>query len=535
MKKTFVLFCITAFLFGLASCGEESTKGNRFEGDKMVISVTGWEVGQSFGSKPDELYQYIQDRFGVVFEPHEVGWDNSDQMALLWAQAGTLPDVIGGMDFINTATFKDWIEAGIIRTLPDDLSAYPTLNALINQPYVQGRAVDGEIYFIPRISMLKPEWDVTVRGIINRRDWREKLGIPVPRTEEDFLNMWRAFVNPANNINGTGAPVFGVLPDPLVASVSDRYFAGHGDTGSGWIMQPDGSMVKPALEPTSLPLMSYLRGAYKEGLMDPDFLTDSSRSRDGAMQKFAQGNVGTLLRQIAPVHLNLLYTQWVVWNPDVDFENAVEILMPPMLPGVTPIFSMGNGFWSETYINANVDDEKLEKILQIYEWLNSEEGINMIMFGFEGKDWELRGGEITMLTSIDPTTGLNLRARDLYQFAAGGMRNLAVWAEDLVQWTDPGIPFGVREMSIEARDRMLGPGMGLSQQDPRIQPIVLEVPEASRMTLRVGDEWNAFISDTSNISNEELLAQFQARWKAAGYDEAKAALTREVAARGLTY
>ena len=531
MKKTFSLICVTVFLAGLfAGCNGKNAGGNRFEGDKMVISVSNWDVSQSFGSKPDELYQYIQDRFGIVFEPHDVSWDNYGTLPLLWAQSGTLPDIIGGVDFVNLPTFMDWIDAGMIKALPDDFLAYPTLNNLMNQQFVQDRAVDGQNYFIPRISSPYPEYNVIARGIINRRDWREKLGIPVPQTEEDFLNMWRAFANPANNINGS--VVFGVLPnDP--AYLYDQTFAGHGDTKGIWEIRPDGSVVIPALEPSSLPLMKFWRKAYKEGLVDPDFITNSTH--DVSMQNFAQGRAGTLLRPIAPIHLYTLYQHWGIYNPNVDFLDSVEILMPPRLSGIIPLFLMGAGFWSETYINANVDDEKLEKILQFFDWLCSEEGINTVIFGFEGKDWERREGEIVMLTPIDPSTGQHLTARDLYQFATGGMRILTAWAEDLVQWTDPGIPIGIRNMSIGARDTMLDSDMGLTRIDNRIGILSLTVPEALRMTLNMDDEWASFITDTSSISDEDLFVRFQSRWIASGYDTAKEAMTREAAARGWTY
>ena len=530
MKKTFALFCITAFLFGLAGCGEKSAKGNRFEGDKMVISVMTWDASQSFGTQPDELREYIQNRFGIVFEVHDVGWDNYDTLPLLWAQAGTLPDIIGGVSFVNSATFGDWIESDTVRALPDDLSMYPTLNNLVNQQYVQEKKTDDQVYFIPRISMLQPEWDATARGIINRRDWREKLGIPVPITEEDFLSMWQAFSNPANNLKGDGSVIFGVLPNSMQNFIGQT-FAGHGNTMGGWTIQPDNSVVIPALEHTALPLMSFLRRTYKDGLIDPDFVTNTTH--DVPMQNFAQGRAGTLLRQVSPIHLYNLYNHWTVYNPGIDFVDAIEILMPPKLSGVTPIFMMGTGFWSETYINASVDDEKQEKILQLYEWLYSEDGINTIMFGFEGKDWKMQDGEIIMLTPIDPDTGNHLIARDLYQFAAGGMRNLAVWAEDLVQWTNPGIPIGIRDMAIGARNNMLGLGMDLTHVDNRIS--ALTVPEVTQMTLNVMDEWTIFITDISNVSSDELFARFQARWTVAGYDAAKMAMTSEAANRGWAY
>ena len=534
MRRLFVLAFTAVFLFGLlASCGGKKTVGNRFEGDKMVISVSNWDVSQSFGSKPDELYQYIQDRFGIVFEPHDLSWDNFSTLPLLWAQAGTLPDIIGGVSFVGGSVFRDWVEAGIIQALPDDLSAYPSLNMWISQDAVQDLAIDGKNYFIPRANSPHPDFEVTAlaRGLVNRRDWREKLGIPVPQTEEDFLNMWKAFADPANNLNGDGSIIFGILPDqPWV--VFGQAFAGHGDTRGDWVMQPDGSMVIPALESSSLPLMSFWRRAYREGLVDPDYITNPVG--DVPMKNFVQGRAGTLIRQVIPTHLKRLYDEWIIFHPDIDFNDAIEVLMPPRLPGKTPLFLNGTGFWSETYINADVDAEKLEKILQLYDWLFSEEGVNTMVFGFEGKDWERRDGEIVMLTPVDPGTGMNLTAKDLYQFATDGMGHLAVFADEVVAWEDPNIPKMLRDMSTKTYEIILGPGMGLVQDSTRSSTIA-NIPEVVQLAVDATGEWAAFMADTSNVSDEELFASFRARWTAAGYDTAKAAMTREAAARGWTY
>ena len=529
MKRIPIFLCVPMFFFViLTGCDGKKTEGNRFEDDKMVISAMIWEADKSFTAQPCELYRYIQNRFGIVFEPFDIGWDNYENLALLWAQADTLPDIIGGVDFVYTTVFREWIEAGIIRPLPNDLSAYPTLNDLISQQFVRELAVNGKNYFIPRLSSPHPEYTALARGIINRKDWRERLGIPVPETEEDFLNMWRAFADPANNLNSNGSVIFGVLPGTL-ASLDDQTFAGYGDTRTyRWVLQPDGNVVLPGLEPTALPLLSFLRGAYREGLIDPDFITNAIG--DISWINFAQGRAGSLLRHVVPVHLNILYEFWKIHSPDIDFFNAVEILLPPRLPGIMPLFLCGTGFWSETYINAAVDDEKLDKILKLYDWLLSEEGTYAMVFGFEGKDWERQNDEIVMLTPLNKATGKHLIATDLYQFASGGMSYLAKFPLENVEWIDPNIPKGVRDMAIGIREKMLGPGMGLTHSDNRINTIALSLPEVTQFALNGREEWAAFITDTTALTHQELFNRFSARWTSAGYKTAKEAMTSAVAA-----
>jgi len=98
-----------------------------------------------------------------------------------------------------------------------------------------------------------------------------------------------------------------------------------------------------------------------------------------------------------------------------------------LLPRVIIASDSENTFWSETYVNANVSDAKLERILMLFDWLYSDEGINTVYYGFEGRDWAYGAdGSIVMLTALHPETGIPKRAPDLYDFCYS-LSYLATW------------------------------------------------------------------------------------------------------------
>ena len=493
--------------------------------DVITVSVVNWEIEQAFAGEPCAINLYIQERFGLAFEPYHVTWDNFREVPYLWAAAGTLPDIIGASDRITGPVFHEWIEAGVIRSLPDDLSRWPSLNHWVSQSFAQDLAYDGRIYHIPRGTTLVPGNTSMGRGLINRRDWREALDIPIPETEDDIIAMWQAFMD--NDMHGDGTTVFGVYPH-AVSHLFDQTFIGHGNTSGNWVYI-DGEMVIPAFEESSLELMSFWRRAFNEGLVNPDFLTDADST---SIQQFALGRAGTLLRLVTPGHLFTVMEQWEILQPDVNFFEAVEILPPPRIEGKDWVVSGGPGHWSETLINARVDDATLERILDFYDWAMSDEGIKTMMFGFYGQDFIMEDGEVVMITDINPETGRPFSAGDLYAFAGSGMAYLATWAGDAAEWFNPNIPLEIRQMAAEYRDAVIvRPETRLSS--PGIQVRALNIPEIVEMNLpSAGDEWIAFIMDTSNTSDEELWQQFRARWEAAGYLRAKELMTEEVLARG---
>lgn len=525
MKVIKTIIGLLLLIIVITACGQTETHE---EPELIRISVMAWDASESFGDEPCEIYAYIRNRFGIEFVPHTVGWDNMHDLPHLWAAAGTLPDIIGGVDFVRSPTYFDWIERGIVRPLPDDLSSFPNVSKWVSMPSVQALNIDGNTYFIPRGTVPYSEWTVMARNIINRRDWREQLGIPIPETTEDFINMWRAFSDPANDLNN-GSIVFGVLPAAPFSLITQT-FATFGDTRNEWIMTDDGYMVLPAFEPTSLPLLSFWRQVFNERLMDPDFVTQAMLT---SIESFAAGRAGTLLRQASPIHLYRLYTEWNIFQPDNNFFESIEILFPPYQPGIIPRYLDGAGFWSETYFNASVDDEKMHVILEYFDWAKSPEGLRMMVYGFEGRDFIYQNGEINLLTEINPLTGRHMIAADLYQFARGGMRDLAIWSGDALEYENPAIPSEIREMSTAAKRWILDtPGNNLVQRDPRINAI--NIHETSTFPLSATEEWVAFITNTSAVSDEDLFNQFYTRWLANGYAAAREAMTREVHLRGYT-
>ena len=49
--------------------------------------------------------------------------------------------------------------------------------------------------------------------------------------------------------------------------------------------------------------------------------------------------------------------------------------------------------WSESYFSSKVDDEKFDRILQIYDYLLSDEGVMLSRYGVEGETYEIVDGK----------------------------------------------------------------------------------------------------------------------------------------------
>jgi len=486
----------------------------------MEISIMHWDLETSL--EGDEMLEFIEDKFDVKFVGRfGIDWDNMYEVPFLWAASGELADIISGVDLASWNGQVDWINDGLLRPLPDDLSAYPNVARLVSAGDVQIFAVDGKNYLLPRASYGDPDWWCMDRGILNRKDFREALGFDVPVTEQDFFDLCVAYSKA--DLVGQGAGYtkgmyFGDKNMPY-----SQTLASYGYTDSYWVMNDEGEVVMPAVEKTSLPLMDFLRRLNKAGGLDVDYVTDDRD--DSTRQKFSSGKVGMILQQVTPKHVNLVFEEWSKQFPNENaqvFFDSIEILDPPVRDG-KPVGFCEKTFWSETYIGADVDDEKMDRILQIFDYLISEEGNNLVTFGFEGKDWEYDAdGNIVILTETNPDTGQPKTVVDLYPFCYS-MNYLATWNDGASQYVNPNIAQPIRDMcQVELDKRLATWNNGFV--DWKIA--ALDVEERNEFTPEtIKEEWAKIILDTSNASTEDIFDKLYTSWEANGYKAAKNAMT----------
>ena len=490
----------------------------------VEIKVSVWDIANSFPEgEPDAIAKYVSDKFKIKFTPVNVGWGDADDKYNTWAASGQLPDIIGGVAMPGQARYYQWINDGVVRALPD-VSGYPEISRLMGLPEVTAFAVNGENYFLPRLTYSDPTWWVMDRGLIVRKDWMEKLGISQPKTEEDYINMTVAFAKQDPDGNGQNDTV-GFTP------VSPEMMFSQGWTGYGymdypWIKDTDGKYREAISGENAFRFAQFIKRMYKAGGLDPDFATLES---DQGLEKFAAGKTGMLGRQVSPKHVKAVMDSWVKVQPDKDFVSSIAFLEGPTVDGSYTRF-VEKAYWSESYIAANVGDAELERILQLYEWLYSKEGMYMMQFGIEGKDWTMENGEVKLLTPVDDKTGLHKATIDLYPFTYA-MSYLAAWTADLLQYEDPAIPESIRKMCAVERDYRLA-----NWKDPHVDWKVqsIDVPEKQEMAaVKFTDDWVKFIMDSSGKPDKELYEAMKRNWDANGYAAAVEAITAKAKELGI--
>jgi len=489
------------------------------------IEVSLWDIANSFPEgEPDAIAQYVMDRFSIKFTPVNVGWGDADEKYNTWAASGQLPDIIGAIAMPGTARYNQWITDGVVQPLPD-VANYPEIARLMAYPEVTAFKVGGENYFLPRSTYGDPAWWAMDRGLTVRKDWLQNLGISDPKTEDDYINMTVAFANDDPDGNGQKDTI-GFSPVDVWILISQGW-TGFGYTDWPWMKDSDGKYRQAVSGEKTFYMMKFFKRMFQAGGLDPDFAT---LEQNQAQEGFAAGKVGMLGRQVSPKHLKIVMDSWVKLQPDKDYVESIALLHGPTVDGTYTRFSE-KAYWSESYIEASVDEAKMDRILQLYDWLYSKEGMYMVGYGISGQDYALdTDGNIQLLTPIDEESGLHVGLSDIYPFTYA-MSYLACWTGDLLQYEDPNIPLAIRELCVKERDHRVA-----NWKDPQINWAVqsIDVPEKQEAAaISFNDDWVRFIMDTSGKADEDLYEEMKANWDANGYGAAIDAISAKAAELGV--
>jgi len=365
--------------------------GGSFD-EHMDISVSFFNIGKAFPDRnSDELLKQLESKFNVTFVDKVISYSDYAEKYQLWSASGELPDVFSH-DIVNKNTYFSWIEQGIIRALPDDLSPYPNVEKVMATDEIKGLNVDGKYYMIPRQTYENPDMWAMERALIVRKDWMQKLNLAAPVTYQDYLNMLRAFAKNDPDGNSKADTVGVTLRSATMLLPLATGTLPNANNGS-WLKE-NGRYIPFYASEKMKEVAKQMRELYAEGAIDPDFAV--MKTNDG-IEKFGQGKVGAISMQATPNGLKKLHDAWGKYNPGVDFADSVQVIPVSWAAEDGKVYRHhGLTFWSESYFSSKVDDAKMDRILRIYDYLLSDEFITMRRYGLEGKDFTREGDKIVI-------------------------------------------------------------------------------------------------------------------------------------------
>lgn len=341
-----------------------------------------------------EVIKYMTDKLNIKINFVPITHSGYAEQLKLKFASGDIPDWYQTWGIANDETVAN------DRALPlNDLLEQYGQNLLERIPQTAWDAVtvQGKIMAIPQ-----PTAAAANKMIFMRKDWLDKVGLQVPTTSDELLNVLRAFRDGDPNENGQKDEIPFSMRENL--SWGENLFGMFGinpDTN----MVVDGEVIPGIIHPNMKNALAFFRTMYEEKLLDMEFLTNSSQIWT---QKINSDLAGTW------THNSQNGYHWRLQHQEFLPGKQTEIVAIPTPQGVGYDGEVGVKFTSvnKSYVIFN-DAKNPEAIIKLYDWLISDEGQIWAGLGLEGKTYTKNGDVLTYDRDADEALGWNWRIAPL--------------------------------------------------------------------------------------------------------------------------
>ena len=345
--------------------------------------------------KGSDMFNFYKEVVGVgLWQPY-VEWNGGttyqEQLNLRIA-AGDMPDIF----LPNNGMEADLIKNGALLDLTDLLPKYaPKLWEMIpEQVWDVVRAADtsgeGRIYFIPNVL------NYGRNGTMIRKDWLDKLGLQMPTTQEEFVEVLRAFQTGDPNGNGImdELPSGGRAEARWMGGLFGMYGVAMWEGYPQWDIY-NGELTYAGVTQNMKDALAWIASLYQEGLLDPETLLNDKAAWDG---KINSGKVGVW------EHL-----PQECYNYAEAIESATgtkpEIAVLPALsaPGYEGFYTK-HAYLGPIFAAAKTDDEaKIQDIMKVFNAMGDTSIWMTLYNGLEGMHSERVDGKLVRLPADKST------------------------------------------------------------------------------------------------------------------------------------
>mgnify|MGYP000870034761 CR=1 FL=1 len=344
---------------------------------RVVSSISG-------GKTPEESKLFakeVGEALGLDVEWIQPSGDDYLQTAM---RGGERFDLI----YLNTPFMDVLVDQGALTPLTDFITSSPILSdpaVIPTGEWEMLRYPNGQIYSV--FNKYEGGTMPTVRA-----DWLEKLGLDVPETLDEFYAVLKAFKELDPDGNGKH--------DTYGLSTAGLYdiqgFMGAFGVKARYVIDEDGRRTIPFASDAAIPAFEWLNKLYKEGILDPNFVTNSTAEMRNL---FLADRVG-------------MVTYWDMWvglfnsmrlqdDPNTDF-RAMGIA-GPVGPNGERILRRGDpSIWA---IPANASNpEGAKKFLEFW---HTEAGITLGSVGVKDHDYVVKPDGTMELTEVGKTHNMD--------------------------------------------------------------------------------------------------------------------------------
>ena len=292
---------------------------------------------------------------------------------------GNLPDVYE----LQLHQIAEYGERGLLLDLTPYLDKLQPVIDFQKDNFEKGKIGDKQ-YAIIRHA------DIPFNTYLIRQDWLDNLGLQMPTTPDELFTVAKAFTendpdqngkNDTIGMTGFGLQTFAPLYPPF----------GAGTPGDIYV--ENGQVMSAAIDSDMKTALAFINKMITGGVVDKEFLVNKNNMN---IDKAKQGSAGIVYAAWHQILRDTTFAEIKAINPNAEWSQV------PALTGPAGTFNASYDYGkapSYHVISKSVekDPDKLNKIFELFNYLATDEGLQLVGFGIEGQHYEIVDGKINTL------------------------------------------------------------------------------------------------------------------------------------------
>lgn len=368
----------------LAGCGYAKKDGGEIKQETAGKTKSSGQQGNGERRKPESIRWMVHDglleeegtaqwveefekKTGIEMTLDRVANNEYSQILELAFASNTVPDVFD-LTSDKIAVYAKQNAVADITDLVENTEFYKNTDPAIWESI----RINGRIYGVPAE---KPTPSVTYV----RKDWLDRLGMEVPGTYEEFIEMLRRF---KEEIPECTVPITGISAELA------KFFPEFCQGANPNFVRIDGKWVDGMGQPNMERALSNLREVYAEGLLDSEVITNTTAN---CRDQWYVGSVGVFNYQGGR------WGQQLEERVKMNVPEAEVIAIPP-IEGAEYQY-MGMKLYC---ISSKLSDEEIEAVFNHFIAYMHDGGEGQVLFqsGVKGIHWEQDGEYVKPLPNL---------------------------------------------------------------------------------------------------------------------------------------
>ena len=357
-----------------AAATETGKADEAASGEVITLTFFDKNTGDAFDNP---VAQAITEKTGIKIEVQQPTGNPEEKLNLMLA-SGDLPDIVL-MDRRSDIVNK-YIAAGALVPLNDLIDQYGAdIQEMYGDILNKSRYEDGKNYYLNNWYGLDPDPD---RAFCIRMDVLKELGYGEKAekgeafTQDEFRDILNRFKETYKDADGQSAIPLTSNAD-YMPSVLSTFKAMYGMKN---YYEKDGKLYFDVRDPDYLEMVKYMNGLYRDGLLDKEWAVNKEQI---FTQKAGSGRVAATVGLSSDGNRLLKEDNGEDTDKQFYMFKVVADGVDPDKTTFSPRSSLG---WDA--IGITVKNEHPVETIKFMNFLASEEGQYLLMWGIEGKDGE---------------------------------------------------------------------------------------------------------------------------------------------------